>query len=140
MGSVLDFIECPNCRSEAYSDFYFKTGEEYVNCQNCGYHYSATIVSRGKPLNELTDSDWEFDELKDPYAAYRVKHHDSVATQCGSLATEQQFNQLKNEIESLKDTIEYFAISRYVGGDIISKTIINNGPTTDSVGFTEQDR
>ena len=42
MGSVIDYIECPNCKAEAYSDFYYKTGEEYINCNNCGYHYSAT--------------------------------------------------------------------------------------------------
>ena len=48
MGSVLDYIECPNCGQEAFSDFYYKTGEEYVNCGNCGYHYSATIKDRTK--------------------------------------------------------------------------------------------
>jgi uncharacterized Zn finger protein len=36
MGSVLDYIECPNCKLEAMDDFYYKTGEEYVNCGNCG--------------------------------------------------------------------------------------------------------
>ncbi len=24
---------------EAMDDFYYKTGEEYVNCGNCGYHF-----------------------------------------------------------------------------------------------------
>ena len=57
MGSVIDYIDCPNCGNEAFSDFYYKTGEEYVNCNSCGYHYSATIINRDKPLNELTDDD-----------------------------------------------------------------------------------
>ena len=57
MGSVIDHIECPNCKQEAYSDFYYKTGEEYVNCNNCGYHRSATIVNRDKKLSELTEED-----------------------------------------------------------------------------------
>ena len=140
MGSVLDFIECPNCKAEAHSDFYYKTGEEYVNCPNCGYHYSATIINRDKMLNELTDSDWEIKELKEPYAAFRIKEYDSNGYACGSLVTEQEFITLKEEIESLKDTIEFFAISRYVGGDIKAETIIDNGPKTDSAGFTEQDR
>ena len=137
MGSVLDFIECPNCKTEAHSDFYYKTGEEYINCSNCGYHYSATIINRDKMLNELTDSDWEIKELKEPYAAFRIKEYDSNGYTCGSLATEQEFIALKEEIESLKDTIEFFAISRYVGGDVKAETIIDNGPKTDSAGFTD---
>ena len=140
MGSVQDFIECPNCRSEAHSDFYYKTGEEYVNCPNCGYHYSATIINRDKLLNELTDADWEIKELKDPFCAYRIKEYNSLGYACGALSTEQEFLTLKEEIESLKDTIEFFAISRYVGGNIEATTVIDNGPKTDSAGFTEQDR
>ncbi len=74
MASVLDYIECPNCGQEAFSDFYYKTGEEYVNCGNCGYHYSATIKDRTKSLNELDEDDFEIIELKDPYGAYRIKY------------------------------------------------------------------
>ena len=43
MGSVIDYIECPNCKQEAFSDFYYKTGEDYINCGNCGYHYAQTL-------------------------------------------------------------------------------------------------
>ena len=57
MGSVIDYIECPNCSYEAYNDYYYKTGEEYTMCNNCGYSYSAQIINRDKPLDELTDED-----------------------------------------------------------------------------------
>jgi uncharacterized Zn finger protein len=67
MASVLDYIECPNCGHEAMDDFYYKTGEEYVNCSHCGYHYSATIINREKRLDLLTDKDWKIEELKKPY-------------------------------------------------------------------------
>ncbi len=79
MGSVIDHIDCPNCGNEAYSDFYYKTGEEYVNCQHCGYHYSAEIINRDKLLTELTDDDWKISEIKEPYGAYRIKCYDTVA-------------------------------------------------------------
>lgn len=36
MGSVIDYQECPNCKMEAAMDFYYKTGEEYMNCPHCG--------------------------------------------------------------------------------------------------------
>jgi len=139
MGSVIDYIECPNCKTEATSDFYYKTGEEYINCGNCGYHYSAIIKNRDKKLNELTDDDWEIKELKHPYAAYRIKLYESFATECGSLESEEQFNELKHEVNKL-DTVEYCSVSRFVNGEIVVEEIIDNGPKTDSAGFTEQDK
>ena len=39
-------------------------GEEYVSCNNCGYHKSIIIVNRDKKLSELTQEDWKIDELK----------------------------------------------------------------------------
>ena len=139
MGSVLDYIECPNCKSEASSDFYYKTGEEYINCGNCGYHRSATIVNRDKKLSELTEQDWKVEELKNPYGAYRLKGYNSIATQCGSLANEEQYNELKKTIEN--DTqVEFCNVSRLIDGEIVTEIIIDNGPKVDSAGYTVEDR
>ena len=139
MASVLDYIECPNCGQEAFSDFYYKTGEEYVNCGNCGYHYSATIKDRTKLLNELDEDDFEIIELKDPYGAYRIKYYDSEAYACGSLEGKGHFDGFKLQCE--KDyTIEFCTVSRFVDGEIKVETIIDNGPQTDSAGFTVEDR
>jgi Zn ribbon nucleic-acid-binding protein len=143
MGSVIDYIECPNCKTEAYNDFYYKTGEEYVNCNNCGYHYSATIKDRTKLINELTEDDFEIIELKDPYGAYRIKFYNSPGYTCGSLGSEEQLNELKSELEESIHagvTIEYCTVSRFVDGEIKVETIIDNGPQTDSAGFTVEDR
>ena len=139
MGSVLDFIECPNCKHEASDDFYYKTGEEYVNCGNCGYHRSATIVNRDKKLSELTEEDWKVEELKNPYGAYRLKVYHSVATQCGSLENEEQYNELKLQLEGDVE-IESCSVSRFVDGEIKVEMIIDNGPKVDSAGFTIEDR
>ena len=125
MGSVLDYIECPNCKSEASSDFYYKTGEEYINCGNCGYHFSATIVNRDKKLSELTEDDWKVEELKNPYGAYRLKAYKSIATQCGSLENEEQYNELKKTIEVDVD-VEFCSVSRLIDGKIITEVIIDN--------------
>lgn len=44
MGSVLSEIKCPECGYEnACIDFYYKSGEEYVWCNRCGYYSSWTI-------------------------------------------------------------------------------------------------
>ena len=123
MGSVLDYIECPNCKSEAMSDFYYKTGEEYTNCGNCGYHRSAVIRNREKRLDLLTDTDWKITELKKPYGAYRLKTYNSVATQCGTLPNKKAYDQLK---ENIKDDveIEFCAVSRYIRGKHVTEMIV----------------
>ena len=143
MGSVISDIECPNCGQEAYNDYYYKTGEEYINCNNCGYHYSATIKNRDKRLDELTDDDWEIIEIKNPYASFRIKIYDSIGYQCGSLTNEDELDKLKQQLEESIHAgveVEYFSISRFVNGEIVETTIIDNGPKVDSAGFTEQDR
>ena len=92
MASVIDYIECPHCGTEAYSDFYYKTGEEYVNCQNCGYHYSATYKTddEGNYITKDGTNNYTFDnlimetkELKNPYCAYRIKYYDAVGYEIG---------------------------------------------------------
>jgi Zn ribbon nucleic-acid-binding protein len=126
MGSVLDYIECLNCKSEASYDLYYKTGEEYTNCGNCGYHYSATIKNRDKNLNELTDDDWKIIELKKPYGAYRIKSYDGVGYLCGSLSNKKEFIELKTNCE--KDmNIETLTVSRFVYGKIKFEIVIDKG-------------
>jgi Zn ribbon nucleic-acid-binding protein len=139
MGSVIDYIECPNCKHEAFIDFYYKTGEEYCNCNNCGYHRSATIINRDKKLSELTDQDWKISELKNPYGAYRLKRYNSIATQCGSLANEEQYNELKKTIDKDME-VEFCSISRFVDGEIKVTHVIDNDPKYDGAGFSEEDR
>jgi len=124
MGSVIDYIECVNCKAEAYSDFYYKTGEEYINCNNCGYHYSATIINREKRLDELTDKDWKVQECKKPYGSYRLKYVEDVGTVCGGLKSKAEWKMLKEEV--MKDTsqIEYFQLSRFTRGEILVEYLI----------------
>jgi Zn ribbon nucleic-acid-binding protein len=139
MGSVIDYIECPNCGQEAYNDFYYKTGEEYTACNSCGYRHSATIKNRDKRLDELTDDDWEITEIKNPYASFQVKIYDSIGYQCGSLENEDELNELKQSVNE-RDDVELFTISQLINGEIVETIIIDNGPKVDSAGFTEQDR
>lgn len=118
MASVMDVVECPNCGREASIDYYYKTGEEYINCGNCGYHFSATIVNRDKLLPELTDDDWKVEEVKNPYGAYRLKPYDSVVYQCGSFDDEEQYIEFRNMVNQ-DDDIEFWSVSRLVDGEIV---------------------
>jgi Zn ribbon nucleic-acid-binding protein len=123
MASVIDNIECPNCKHEAYHDYYYKTGEEYVNCNNCGYHYSATIINRDKKLNELTKKDWEIVECKKPYGSYRIGMVEGVGFACGSLRNKKEYNALKTEYID-NNQIRSFTISRFLNGEIVVETVI----------------
>ena len=125
MGSVIDYIECPNCGTEAFSDFYYKTGEEYINCNNCGYHKSATIINREKALNELTDEDWKVHELKNPYGAYKIHIIGDIGTTCGSVETEEAFEDVKKAVAEMEN-VEYFCISRFIDSEIKVDYLIDN--------------
>ena len=125
MGSVIDYIQCPNCGHEAYDDFYYKTGEEYINCMNCGYHRRATIINRGKTLNELTEEDWEIVELKNPYGAYRVQVVGDIGSTCGSVESEEAFEDIKKAVAQMEN-VEYFSLSRFVDGEIVVDYLIDN--------------
>jgi Zn ribbon nucleic-acid-binding protein len=137
MGSVIEYIDCPNCGHEAYCDFYYKTGEEYINCQNCGYHRSATIINREKSLDELTEEDWEITELKDPYGAYRLQMIGDIGTACGSVETEEAFEAVKKAVAQMEN-VEYFSLSRLIGDEIIVETIYETEQGSTDSGDTDQ--
>lgn len=147
MGSVIDYIECPNCKHEAFSDFYYKSGEEYINCNNCGYHYSQTYKrdNEGKFITKDGTDNYKFDnlimevnELKNPFGSYRLKVYHSIATQCGVLETEDQYNEFKENIQEDVE-LEFCSVSRFVDGEIKVELLIDNGPGIDSAGFTSED-
>lgn len=147
MGSVIDYIECPNCKQEAFSDFYYKSGEQYINCNNCGYHYSQSYKrdNEGKFITKDGTDNYKFDnlimevsELKTPFGSYRLKVYHSVATQCGALETEDQYNEFKENIQEDVE-LEFCSVSRFVDGEIKVEVLIDNGPEIDSSGFTMED-
>jgi transcription elongation factor Elf1 len=114
MGSVLDFKECPHCGNEATSDYYYKTDEEYIHCIYCGYYKSITIKD-----------DWQVIEIDNPFGAYRIKTIGAIGTRCGTIMNEEDYEILKKEVMDDEPQIEYFAISRFINGDIDTKIIIN---------------
>lgn len=139
MGSVIDYIDCPNCSHEAFSDFYYKTGEEYINCQNCGYHCSVTIKDREKLLNKLTEDDFEVKELKNPYGSFRITTYEGAGHICGSLESKTQLDVLKTECEN-DNEVQYLVVSRFVNNTIETEVVVDNGPKFDGAGFSKEDR
>lgn len=131
MGSVIDTITCPRCGGEAFSEFYYNTGEEETSCMHCGYQYSGRYQrdENRKLVTKDGTNDYRFDNLiwterkEEPYACFHLKLKDSRLTQCGSLDNEEEVADFKAQIEGRKSKIEKAYITMY---DEVSKTIVKN--------------
>lgn len=125
MASVLDYIECPNCKEEAHIDFYYKTGEEYTFCPNCGYTKEVIIKDKSKSLNELTNDDWEVIENKNPVGVYYAKQTGMVGATLGSFSTVLDMERMKNDVLENPEGIDTFIITRYIDGQLVKDFVIN---------------
>lgn len=125
MGSVLDTMDCPNCGFEAWVDLYYKTGEEYINCAHCGYHRSATIISREKRLDELTDVDWEIKEVKQPYGAFRYQISGDPVITSGTLIDEMEADEFRTSMKlEHQGFIDFAYITRVIDGKEVVEQVV----------------
>jgi Zn ribbon nucleic-acid-binding protein len=136
MGSIIDYIECPNCKSEnIHSEFWYKTGEEYSFCDKCGYSKKAFIKNRDKKLDELTDEDWDIAEVKNPYGIFKASSKGNPGFLLGTLETEQDLEELKSKIFGEEITtesgliVDTFVVSRFIDGEIKEFVLIPVGIT-----------
>jgi hypothetical protein len=134
MGSVIDTIECPNCKKEdCYVDFYYKTGEEYTFCSDCGYSKQIHIINREKNLNELTDDDWRMDEVANPWGCFRIKEIGMVGWNTGVLTSEEEYNQMYDKVLEHLDSIDEFSLSRLVDGKIEKKMVVSSAKIVNEI-------
>lgn len=120
MGSIVDYIDCPRCKEpNCISDFYYKTGEEFMFCDSCGYSKSIYIVNRDKSINDLTDSDWKIEEIKEPYCCYRITYNNNDC-QLNSIKTIEEYDTFTNDVFKNINKIKDLTISRYNGYKIIT--------------------
>ena len=127
MGSVIDYIDCPNCGNQAMDEYYYKTGEQYANCNHCGYHRSVTIKNKTKKITELVEDDYEVVEIKNPYAAYRVKQKGFEGTLCGGVMNYEELQEFIEEVYENRDDITEASYSRLIDGQIVITELIKNG-------------
>jgi len=134
MGSVIDYIECPNCKSpDCYDDFYYKTGEEYVHCSDCGYTKSVTIKNRDKKLAELTEEDWELNEVQNPWGCYRIKEIGNVGFTCGTLLTEKEYDEIFDKVQEHLDSVDEFSLSRFTDGKIVKTMVVSSAKIVNEI-------
>jgi Zn ribbon nucleic-acid-binding protein len=123
MGSIIDYIECPNCKEEAYNEFYYKSGEEFVFCNSCGYKRSAEIINREKSIDDETN--WKYIELVNPYGAYKLKTYNSIYYQSGSFETKKDYDKFLNQIDNDVE-LEFVSVSQLIGDKVVESIIIQN--------------
>jgi len=118
MGSVIDYNDCPRCgEPNCVYEFYYKTGEEFIFCPDCGYEKIIQIINRDLPLSELKDDDIKITELKS-YCAYSLSLNNNGLSGFGSLKTFDDYLNFVNE--KLNDNnVKKLIFSRYNGYKII---------------------
>lgn len=121
MGSVLDTLECPICKGEAHSDYYYKTGEEYIFCPSCGYRRehkwerdeNGELITKDGTQNYNFDNlNWIDIELK-PLACYRIKFKENIGTELGALVTLDDIENFRKQVAERNIEIEEASISSY---------------------------
>ena len=135
MGSVIDYMDCPNCNTEdsAVNDYYYKTGEEYIFCTECGYqrnfYYdknedgSYKLEDPTKPADMLNLIPIE-EEIKNPYGIYKIKYKEASGHSLGTLEKEEDFGVLAQQInEGDIENLEYCEVKRFVNGKFITERL-----------------
>jgi hypothetical protein len=138
MGSVQSNITCPNCQSEdCFEDSYYKTGEHFTHCPECGYYHAlfykrddnGNLIladkSKASDYNNLIPQEVKIDK---PYCAYCILHSNG-AGQAGTITDKKEFDDfvaMVKEIAEKNDGTDNVTISRFVKGQIIKETLYQN--------------
>lgn len=136
MGSVMGHIECPRCKSEeCFEDYYYKSGEIYISCPDCGYHYSSFIKrdDEGKMIKLDESKELAVDNvvreetlLEEPFGAYLIRYEEGMGSG-GALPTEDDYQMFVSDIVSLTNQpdhkMELVTVSRFVDGEIKKEVI-----------------
>ena len=135
MGSVIDYIDCPRCKQDnCISDFYYKTGEEYVSCGDCGYYYSFVIKrdSEGEMIKIDENKELSVDNvlrketlIDNPYGSF-ITEFDNGMRSCGTLETKEDYDKFVSEIVSFtnqENSIVEATVSRFID-EKINKEVI----------------
>ena len=124
MGSVLSSINCPDCGSEAMVDCYYKTGEEYINCQYCGYSREFTITNWDDKDKELVWTPLYKIVETHGKGAYKLRGKGAAATECGSFIVDNSEEEFIKLVQSQKELLEHAEYTTYRDGKFNTVVLI----------------
>lgn len=135
MGSVIDYIECPRCKSEnCVNDYYYKTDEGYTTCKDCGYYHSVFWKRDDDRNYVLKDPNGktvfknmvsEEVKIENPFGAFYVESTKGGGTG-GTLESEKDYNEFVSHIVSLTNQpneIKSASVSRFIKEKIVKEKI-----------------
>jgi hypothetical protein len=128
MSSVVDCIECPDCGSEAYNEFYCESGEEYITCNHCGYSRKFYIINmddQDKPQEEGFDwlPDYKIEEVHG-CGAYKIRPIGAAAYECGAFTEPASEEEFKRLIEERRSELAHAEYSTFVDGVLVKTVLI----------------
>ena len=94
MGSVIDNTACPRCGGDAFSEYYYNSGEEEITCMHCGYQYEGRYKrdENRKLVTKDGTNDYKFENLiwtekvVQPFACYHIKSKNPFLNKCNKIA------------------------------------------------------
>ena len=134
MGSISDTIQCPQCSSEASIELYYKTSEEIIVCDKCGYMRKFLI--KNYEDKDTVDPihgfgwipDYSIEEIFG-LGAYKLRGKTARVYECGSFTdklSEEMFVQLVNDRH---DELAHAEYTLYSDGVLQTKKILIQGDT-----------
>ena len=112
--SSIDIIACPHCGNEAMIESVHATGEENIQCHNCGYSRRMSF----------TDGSFQLKE-QPAYGAYKVEMAGAGRVEAGSFANKDAAIEFENLINNLQERVVYASYSQYIGEQRITKVLID---------------
>lgn len=130
MSSVMEYIKCPRCKQrDCINDYYYKTGEEYTFCPDCGYTKSLTRRKRNGEFVTDEQERFFFDSKQImSFAAYCFQAKEAKAYATGSLSTKADYEKFKIELLNNEEDLEYAYVSRFANGEIHREAVIGQLP------------
>lgn len=112
--SSMDVVACPNCGTEAIMEVVFATGEENIQCHNCGYSRRLSMVDGSVKLEEIKG-----------YGSYKVQMQGIERWECGSFTHAGAAAEFENLMKNISANVAYAAYSQYIDGEIKETVVIN---------------
>ena len=131
MGSVIDYIDCPKCGNESYNEFYYKSGEEYIFCDHCGYTRKFFIDNWDDKDKKQEDAlpEWvpsfKLEEVVG-FGCYKIRLKEAVGMEVGTFIQPTATEDFLNTIKSCEYEIAHAEYSTFVDG-VVTKHIVIQG-------------
>ena len=99
MGSVIGFMQCPQCGYEkAGYDYYYKSREDFIICTRCGYYHAIQLVKDSDEIEYVT-------EERICIAATQATMKNNPTKILGGVKTKKEMREFRKSVKKDRETI-----------------------------------